>query len=430
VIPSVTIGQSGTQWATVQSLATLSGLGVVSQSQGAGAVYLGPNVNAPNSLQFNTNPGAFVDGGIFAFGGGNTGIIGAPNTGIPGNPPFAGGPDIINPNMQTFAVCVNTDPVGNVNNQTFKTTITISGAGVGPIVIPVWMVIGSPTVPPPTPKFSQLGVFRGQQGLFIVDEDANDVFDLPGDRVVNFGQPGDIPVAGDWDGSGIVRIGVYRPANGHWYLDMNGNGKWDGAAVGLDADIQFGAPTQTCVPTTAAGLAACQDIPVVGDWSGTGVSRLGIFRGGGSPTNGQFYLDSTTAAPGISVHNTFVTDNFGQIGDIPVAANWNGNGTADQIGVYRKGTWIVNATGDGAFHPSDPVYTFGGAGDIPVTGNWNGASTQASDPAKKKIGVFSVFGTWFVDLNGNHVFDGTPPDAIYSFGEPGDLPVVGTWTLP
>jgi len=325
--------------------------------------------------------------------------------------------------METFAICVNTDPVGNVNNQTFSTVATINGAGIGPINIPINMVIGGGTAPPPTPaKFSELGIFRGPTGSFALDEDNNNLFDLPGDRIVNFGQNGDIPVAGDWDGTGIIRIGVYRPANGHWYLDMNNNGIWDGAAAGLDADIQFGAATQTCVPTSAAGLAACQDLPIVGDWGGTGKSQLGIFRAG------KFFLDSAfvTAGPTVS-HNTFSTFTFGQPGDIPVAANWNNTGAADQIGVYRKGTWFVNATGDGVFHPSDPVYTFGSATDIPVTGNWGGQGIGANP---KKIGVFSAVAQWFLDLNGDHVFT-QPPDSIIPFGEPiTDLPVVGTWTLP
>ena len=92
---------------------------------------------------------------------------------------------------------------------------------------------------------------------------------------------GDIPVAGDWDGTGVVRIGVYRPSNSTWYLDMNGNGKWDGTGPGLDFAFTFGIPSSTCTPGTAAGLATtCGDIPIVGDWGGTGMTKVGIFRCG------------------------------------------------------------------------------------------------------------------------------------------------------
>jgi hypothetical protein len=40
-----------------------------------------------------------------------------------------------------------------------------------------------------------------------------------------FGLPGWIPVVGDWDGTGVTRIGVFT--NGTWYIDMTGNGAWD-----------------------------------------------------------------------------------------------------------------------------------------------------------------------------------------------------------
>ncbi|MEZ5584615.1 MAG: hypothetical protein R3F37_19245 [Candidatus Competibacteraceae bacterium] len=42
----------------------------------------------------------------------------------------------------------------------------------------------------------------------------------------SFGAPGDLPAAGDWNGSGTDKVGVFR--NGTWFLDFNGNGQWDG----------------------------------------------------------------------------------------------------------------------------------------------------------------------------------------------------------
>ena len=79
--------------------------------------------------------------------------------------------------------------------------------------------------------------------------------------------PADIPVVGDWTGTGTVRIGVYR--QGQWYLDKNGNGVWDGCGV------------DTCIDSF--GLPA--DIPIVGDWTGAGIERIGTYR------QGQWYHD-------------------------------------------------------------------------------------------------------------------------------------------
>ena len=96
-------------------------------------------------------------------------------------------------------------------------------------------------------------------------------------------------------------------------------------------------------------------------------------------------------------------------------------------------TWSVDSIGQTGLSTVVPLgvaatatYSFGLTGDIPVMGNWNGNGT-------KRIGIFrnvGGFGTWFVDTNGNHVFDVSGADQVFSFGLAGDQPVVGFWTLP
>jgi hypothetical protein len=54
---------------------------------------------------------------------------------------------------------------------------------------------------------------------------------------MSFGLAGDVPVVGDWTGSGRTNIGVFR--RGTWFLDLNGNGRFDGC--GIDACIDTGA---------------------------------------------------------------------------------------------------------------------------------------------------------------------------------------------
>jgi hypothetical protein len=276
------------------------------------------------------------------------------------------------------------------------------------------LAVSSDATTTPAVKFSKLGVFRqpAQGSLFVLDATGNRTSGLAAYKFARFGGSDDIPVAGDWDGTSIVRIGVYRPANGHWYLDMNNNGKWD---PGTDLDILLGSPSAACVPTTAAGLAACPDIPIVGDWTGTGVSKLGIFRAG------HWSLDKKN--PGDSgPHTAFTTYTYGSPGDLPVAANWNHTGTADQIGVYRRGTWYVDSNGDGFYESNDATYTFGSPSDFPVTGNWSSGG--------KKIGVMNPSGHWYLDINGDHIFT-LPFDSIVNYGQAGDLPVVGgPWTIP
>ena len=183
--------------------------------------------------------------------------------------------------------------------------------------------------------------------------------------------------------------GVFR--NGTWYLDLNGNGVWDGTPT--DGLSKFG---------------ILGDIPVTGDWNGDGITEIGVFR------NGAWYFDLN----GNNVWDGTPTDaliRFGILGDIPVTGDWNGDGTTE-IGVFRNAKWYLDLNGNKAWDgtPIDALFNFGNSSDIPVTGDWNGDGTT-------EIGVFRN-GNWYLDLNGNNVWDlGT--DSRYTYGTVEDTPV-------
>ena len=83
--------------------------------------------------------------------------------------------------------------------------------------------------------------------------------------MVNFGQAGDIPVVGDWNGDGIDGIGVVRGSK--WMLRQTPS------SGSPDLEFDFG---------DAAG------IPVVGDWNGNGVDTVGRYRSGTWDLKDQF----------------------------------------------------------------------------------------------------------------------------------------------
>lgn len=205
-----------------------------------------------------------------------------------------------------------------------------------------------------------------------------------------YGNATDIAVAGDWTGSGVKRIGVFR--NGTWILDTNGNGVIDAA----DKTVTFG----------QAG-----DIPVVGDWRGTGQIALGLFR------NGTFILDLSGHLSGTPTGLQDATFVFGQGGDIPVAGDWNNSGTS-KIGIFRNGLWLLDWNGDHVFTSQDRNCTYGQAGDIPVVGDWDSSGTP------NKIGVYRN-GIWLLDYDGDGVF-GTPglTELTLGFGFAGYNPLV------
>ena len=254
--------------------------------------------------------------------------------------------------------------------------------------------IGADEVPFATP----IGVFR--DGPWFIDANGNGAWDSGIDIVyASFGQAGDLPVIGDWNGNGSAQIGVFR--DGAWFLDANGNGAWD---PGID--------------TVYASFGQAGDLPVIGDWNGDGIAaEIGVFR------DGAWFLDANDNGawdPGIDT----VYASFGQAGDLPVIGDWNGDGITAEIGVFRDGAWFLDANDNGAWDAgTDTVYaSFGQAGDLPVVGDWNG------DGIASEIGVFRD-GAWFLDANNSGVWGPGTDTVLVSFGQAGDFPVVGNWSI-
>jgi hypothetical protein len=258
-----------------------------------------------------------------------------------------------------------------------------------------------------TAQPSAAGIFRaGNQWLLDLNNDH--IYEGPPEDIyyINFvpPQPGDLPVVGDWSGSGTTKIGIYRPSTGQWFLDYNGNGVFDAG----DKTYTFG------------GVSG--DLPVVGDWSGSGTSKIGIFRSGYFwilDTNGDGTYDSGDQAFPYG----------GVAGDVPVTGDWTGNGIA-KVGVVRPfqtgGTpafWLLDANNDHAIDTGDLIFAFGGiTGDVPVVGDWNGTGFA-------KAGVYREGFYWVVDNNGSApTVPGSSQVVAFAYGgAAGDIPVVGKW---
>ena len=112
-------------------------------------------------------------------------------------------------------------------------------------------------------------------------------------------------------------------------------------------------------------------------------------------------------------------------GDLPVVGDWKGAGVSE-LGLFRPSTgeWFLDYDGKKSWSgcSKERCITFGAPGDQPVTGDWNGSGTS-------KIGVFRPSsGEWFLDYNGNGIWDGCGTDLCSeNFGMPGDIPVAGKW---
>jgi len=203
-----------------------------------------------------------------------------------------------------------------------------------------------------------VGVFRvlgNGQGQFIIRKftiirNCPTCFPLPAfiNFTVNFGQTGDLPIAGDWDGDGIDTFGVFR---------QNGGGQ---AQMFLTDEENVTTPQVN--HTIFFGLDG--DVPVAGDWDSDGEDSFGIFR----PSAGQFFLTNNVDGGNIDI-NVF----FGTLGDLPTAGDFDGDGK-DTIAVFRPSTAQFFLSNDNVNIAQTTV--FGQNGDRPVVGDWDGKPSQ------------------------------------------------------
>jgi subtilisin-like proprotein convertase family protein len=159
-----------------------------------------------------------------------------------------------------------------------------------------------------------------------------------------------------------------------------------------------GAPAVNATSFGAGGL----DVPVAANFDGSGKASLALFR----PSTGQWF-DDTAANNG---HGKLLTT-WGQAGDIPVPGDYAGTGV-DAPAVYRPSTGQFFAF---ALGPNPVVVTGPQPGDVPVPGNYD-------NTGRTEFAVYrpSANGsTWFI-LGPNGV-------RTVKFGGPDDIPVPGAY---
>ena len=208
------------------------------------------------------------------------------------------------------------------------------------------------------------------------------------------GQPGDLPVTGNWDGDTRTDIGVFR--NGTFHLALL-------KGAGGHTLIQELAP----IPFGQAG-----DLPVGGDWNGDGKDDVGVFRPGAT---GRFLLRQ----PLITFPNNqpiifTIAFDFGTAGDLPVAGDWNGNGV-DTPGVFRRGDSGQFLLTNSFSSNVDTLFDFGGPGDLPMAGDWLGVGNDGAGL------LLTSFQTMILTT------DSPKAGITVVFGAPGDIPIGGSW---
>jgi hypothetical protein len=162
-----------------------------------------------------------------------------------------------------------------------------------------------------------------------------------------FGQQGDLPVTGDWDGNGKESVGIFRPGT----AESRSSFHLSNSLANVSSNYAFasGAPT---------------DLPLAGDWDGDGKDSVGFYR----PSDGTFHLTDSLAEGPSEYAFGFGPDN-GNV--IPLAGDWDGDGK-DSVGYYDRDNSTFHLANDLASDPPESVYVYGRPGDQPVMGDWDG----------------------------------------------------------
>ena len=254
----------------------------------------------------------------------------------------------------------------------------------------------------------RIGIYRPSTGEWFLDANGNYAWDSGVDVTVRtFAATGSNPVVGDWNGTGDTQLGLFQASTLQWHLDLNNNRAIDGCEIDA-CEGPFG---------------EARDIAIAGKWNRRGNHRIGVFR----PSTGDWYLDRDAdgklercGTDGCAHLKNYMT------GDAPLVGDWNGEGIS-RLGLFRPGTgqWFLDRNGNRSWdgcRRDRCIESFGRAGDVPVTGDWDGTG-------RSNVVVWRPStGQWFLDYNGNGTWDGCSVDiCVAGFGVRGDIPVVGKW---
>jgi hypothetical protein len=127
----------------------------------------------------------------------------------------------------------------------------------------------------------------------------------------------------------------------------------------------------------------------------------------------------------IGQYNVVVTNPDAQQGTLINGFAVTNTTTSDKIGIFRPSTHLfyLDYNGNGVWNGAvvDKTYNFGITGDIPVSGDWNNDTIS-------EIGIFRPSThLFYLDYNGNGAWNGASVDRSYNFGITGDIPITGDW---
>ena len=254
-----------------------------------------------------------------------------------------------------------------------------------------------------------LGVYYPNRGEFYLqDSDGSGVVKRVGITGV---ATSTLPFAGDWTGSGFDSIGLYDRATSTFYLKNDTSSSGSANLV-----VQFG-----WTPNSTA-------YPVAGDWTHKGYDSIGFY----DSSTATFYLKNSNTGGTADLTLPVRTDSGAMppIDAYPIVGDWSGNGIS-RVGFYSasQGTYYLRMTNNpGSQNCSSSGYGFGGSGQacVGLMGKWLATSTTSTQA------LFYPANNYFV---GKYTLNIPPGYGDFSYVAPPQgrelatpvIPVVGKW---
>lgn len=231
----------------------------------------------------------------------------------------------------------------------------------------------------------------------------------PGACTAPWGNTGDLPVATDFDGDNRTDLAVFRPSEAMWWLRPS----WRCP----EGTVDYG---DYCIKKWGWD----GDIPVPADYDGDGRDSIAVWH----PSDATWYIMKSNGSCPHGTKNVGwgCTKQWGFSSDLPVPADYDGDGT-DDIAIWRpnEGKWYVAALPSGCPRGMLDLgwgctASWGVDGDVPVPGDYDG-------DGKADRAIWRSNGDWWVSPS-----SGKCPSHVRSvsggcrqrWGISGDEPVV------